>query len=75
MYTVGTILDGLSSEPREPGGSIRTINVSLLAMAALAAGYLLNRVRRPQLEPIEPRATTTTPQGELSLEKLRAAGF
>ncbi len=43
-------------------------------MAALATGYLLNRIRRPPLEPIEPQVPKET-GGQLSLEKLRAAGF
>ncbi len=43
-------------------------------MAALAAGYLLNRIRRPEPEPLGPRIQSES-EGQVSLEKLRAAGF
>jgi hypothetical protein len=57
-----------------PGGTIRTLSVSLLAMAAVFIGVIMNRFRPP---------TRTVPavdsdvgvEDTLQLEALRRAGF
>jgi hypothetical protein len=56
----------------KPGGAIRTISVSLLAVAAITAGIFFARTRNtPDPEMEKPKVLEDT----ASLEALRSAGF
>ena len=60
-------------EPRFPGGPIRTLSVSLLAVAALVAGVLFNRSRQPSPAP---SPDIDAGNGDaVQLEALREAGI
>jgi hypothetical protein len=57
----------------QPGGPIRTISVSLLAVAALIAGIFLTRARQqPAPDAVSDEGIQRT---TVSLEELRQAGF
>lgn len=57
----------------ETGGSIRTISVSLLAIAAVAASVVFSRARHPR--PVAEDEVTNGPVEGLSLDAIRQAGF
>ena len=52
---------------------IRTISVSLIAVAALAASVLLTKTRQPR--PVEGEVQNGSVEGTLSLDAIRQAGF
>lgn len=56
------------------GGTIRTISVSLLAVAAIAASLLLSRAREPQTNQ-GVKVDEGVEGGAVELEALRRAGF
>jgi hypothetical protein len=56
-----------------PGGIIRTISVSLLAVAAIAASIVFARVR--QLPETDGLTRVNVLEDAATLEALRAAGF
>jgi hypothetical protein len=56
----------------DPGGAIRTISVSLLAVVAVIAGVLLSRTRQPPAAEIKDDGIE---RPAVSLEELRRAGF
>lgn len=56
------------------GGTIRTISVSLIAAAAVAASLLFSRARQPP-QPVEEDVQNGTVEGALSLDAIRQAGF
>jgi len=63
------------SHPQRPGGAIRTLVVSLLGAAAVAAGLVLIRQQKlpdPQIRDVH--AGESQP-GTISLEKLRELGY
>ena len=65
------------SHPQRPGGAIRTLVVSLLGAAAVAAGLVLIRQQKlpdPQLQIRDVHAGESQP-GTISLEKLRELGY
>lgn len=55
-----------------PGGTIRTLSVSLLAVAALAAGVLLSRNRPSETPQLDPDSGV---EDAVRLEALRRAGI
>ncbi len=55
------------------GGTIRTLSVSLLAVAALAAGMLLSRTRQPSDPPQV--QTDNGVEDAIQLQALRRAGI
>ncbi len=60
--------------PFSPGGTIRTLSVSLLAMAAVVLGIFMNRFRLPT-QPKPAVESEAGPEDGLQLEALRRAGF
>jgi hypothetical protein len=58
------------------GVSVRTLTVSLLGAAAIAASLVLLRQQKPEL-PRQPRVTPAgeTVPGTISLERLRELGY
>ena len=56
----------------KPGGTIRTISVSLIAIAAVAASVVFTRGRQPR--PVEDEVQAGPVEG-VSLDAIRQAGF
>jgi hypothetical protein len=66
----------LSESPtatRTTGGVIRTISVSLIAIAAVAASVLFSKARQPR--PVEDEVQSGPVEGAISLDAIRQAGF
>lgn len=57
------------------GGVIRTLRVSLLAVAALAVGILVSKQRQDRPDSLHTVPGDATPSPDRSLEAIRAAGL
>ncbi len=58
-----------------PGGPIRTLSVSLLAVAAVAASIIVSRQRQERLPTTRENPAGETQPVVLSLDAIRAAGL
>lgn len=56
-----------------PGGPIRTISVSLLTVAAIAASVVVSKARQPRPDAEDLRKEAV--EGTISLDDIRQAGF
>jgi hypothetical protein len=66
------LIHGSCTGNLDPGGAIRTISVSLLAVVAVIAGVLLSRTRQPPATGVKDDGIE---RPAVSLEELRRAGF
>lgn len=64
-----------SAKPISAGGVIRTLGVSLLAVAALAVGVVLSKQRQERGAPVVPMQSGEARPVTPSLDAIRSAGF